>query len=438
MTDITFAFFCSLSVLLLYLAFDRGRVSLMVLGLVMALFAVLCRQIGIVIPVAFVVALIVVRARPPINPLCAVLLSILLIMIPWICYESFLDLVGSTSVAEHDVFTKIFRYPMEWGFAAFGAKIVERLGIALAYTSFLAAPLLVFFFRPSLLNRPVIIFAGVWTLLFAGVELSILTGMIDPPTGFHRNLIHNFGIGPILLKDTYILNIDRGFTLSKPFYYLLVYFAGLMFVLMARYLQLSLGSIIGHFLHKKREQASFSASFALALSASYLGVIALTGFHDRYLIPVSIFFIIWLCSDYGALINLHFPPSRLAPTILILCGFALFSVGGVHDFMEMKRALKKAQDHVVNEMDLRPCEFDGGFEYNGYHCYEKDFEPVQGHSWWWVSEERRLLTLGPLPNHSTLKRFPFHRYIGPDGAAHILGGENGDPERNHRSKGSKE
>ena len=46
--------------------------------------------------------------------------------------------------------------------------------------------------------------------------------------------------------------------------------------------------------------------------------------------------------------------------------------------MDMKRSLKKAQDYLVYQMNVPPCDFDGGLEFNGYHCYSPDFSPRDG------------------------------------------------------------
>jgi hypothetical protein len=86
----------------------------------------------------------------------------------------------------------------------------------------------------------------------------------------------------------------------------------------------------------------------------------------------------------------------------------------------MKRGLKKAHDYALQKLRVNPCSLDGGFEFNGYYCYRNDFHPGAGLSWWWVSREDYLITLGPLPGYRVLRIFPFQRYCGPPGAIHLL------------------
>jgi len=104
---------------------------------------------------------------------------------------------------------------------------------------------------------------------------------------------------------------------------------------------------------------------------------------------------------------------------MVIC-LGLWSTCQVHDFMEMKQSQKKAHDYALQKLGANPCSMDGGFEFNGYHCYRNDFQPPKGLSWWWVSREDYLVTLGPLPGYRVLQIFPFQRYCGPSGAIHLL------------------
>jgi hypothetical protein len=158
----------------------------------------------------------------------------------------------------------------------------------------------------------------------------------------------------------------------------------------------------------------------LASSAAYFGVILLTGFHDRYLIPMCVFLLIWLFSEKRFRRDDFFRLKTVIPAAFALILMGVFSLAGTHDFMETKRSLKKAQDYLVYEKGVNPCDFDGGLEFNGYHCYRSDFKPVDGLSWWWVEKEDYLLALGPLPGYDVIRAFPFKRYMGPKGEVLVL------------------
>ena len=117
---------------------------------------------------------------------------------------------------------------------------------------------------------------------------------------FFGNIIYNFGIGPILLKDTYILGIPRLAVISGAAYYLLASWAALAAVVM---LTLFLAYVRQWFqagFATEDRDNSFLCSLVLLAALFYLGIITLTYFHDRYLIPVLIFLVIWLVIDRSA------------------------------------------------------------------------------------------------------------------------------------------
>ena len=168
------------------------------------------------------------------------------------------------------------------------------------------------------------------------------------------------------------------------------------------------------------EPLSFVSVLCLLSGLAYLGIILLTGFHDRYLLPVCMFAILWIISDAppAARVSLH--PLRLAPSWIPLLFSALFTVGSLHDFMELKRAQAYALHHLVKELRVPPCNIDGGMEFNGYHCYSQEYRPKKGLSWWWINREEYVVSLGPLPGYTVVETYHFKRIIGENGAIHVL------------------
>jgi hypothetical protein len=92
----------------------------------------------------------------------------------------------------------------------------------------------------------------------------------------------------------------------------------------------------------------------------------------------------------------------------------------VHDFMETKRTILRAQNYVINELHTKPCDFDGGFEFNGYHCYDKSYNSGSDRSWWWVFQEKFVITMGPLPGYEVVKSFPISRILEKNSSICIL------------------
>jgi hypothetical protein len=421
MTDITFVSFAIFSMLFLFVGVEKSRKSWLIVGFAFSLCSTLTRQIGVVIPLAFLLSYFGNASTREISFRAVLIYVVLIVLIPWIGYEYVLFHTGSTPLTKHQVIHEIFRRPVSKGLLDYLVYLYSHIfHVGLLYVAFLLSPALAFLHENFSRRRAYAIFFAVVTSAFVGLEIASLTRVIDLPIQFYRNVIYNFGIGPILLKDVYLLGIDRTWTIPAALYLLLIYWAVLSAGGLAALIVDSVRSMTRSEKDGRRPASGFLPRFALAASAAYFGVILLTGFHDRYLIPMCVFLLIWLFSEKrfrrGGFLRLK--TLALVAFPLILMG--VFSIAGTHDFMETKRSLKQAQDYLVHERGVNPCDFDGGLEFNGYHCYRSDFKPVDGLSWWWVEKEDYLLALGPLPGYDVIRAFPFQRYMGPNGEVLVL------------------
>jgi hypothetical protein len=421
MSDITFAAMAIFSILCLHVGVQRASTPMLILGLLFALFSILTRQLGVIIPLAFVSACFIHPRGRDLGRWKMAFLVTVVDLVPWAAYEYFLFLIGSTPITHHQVFYNLLLYPQTQGLLAYLEFLSWNFYVAgLIYVGFLVSPVLVLKYRQLLGWRAFRYFFVFLTSVFLLFESVLLMGFIDPPMEFFRNVIFDFGIGPILLKDTYILEISRTATISKPLYYLFAYWGILSFGAMLGLMLSSVKRLLSTEHAAAHQGIKFVSLLALLAGLIYLAVITPGGFHDRYLIPVFIFFIVWVVTDAEPDSDLSLDPRAILGGLVPFLFLAFLAVPGTHDFMDMKRSLKKAQDYVVFELKVPPCEIDGGLEFNGYHCYSPDFRSHKGLSWWWVHKEDYLLTLGPLPGYQVVITFPFSRYMGPDGAVFVL------------------
>jgi hypothetical protein len=419
MTDVTFTSFAIFSVLFLQMGSERTSQTLVGFGLLFALVSILTRQIGIVIPLGFLAACLLHPRGSELGRMRMLVITVCIVLIPWLVYEFCLAGVGATPLTNHLVIHNILDFPRAKGFPDYLVFLGGQLLFAGSYTGFLVSPVLALRYNQYLKLKLFKYFLTIFTAGFLIFETALLAGVITPRPSFYPNVVFDFGIGPILLKDTYILHIQRTQSLPKPLFYLLAYWAWLGMVVLVG---LTISSLKRLFMRNRVEALSinFFSAFTLLMGVAYVGIIAITGFHDRYLIPVFAFAILWLVSDMPGRHSFHFGRWKSLPAYVSLCLIASFSVTGVHDFMEMKRSLKQAHDYLISELQVNPCNTDGGFEFNGYHCYRKGLISPSGNSWWWVEKEAYLVSLGPLAGYRTIQTYRFKRYMGPDGAVHIL------------------
>jgi hypothetical protein len=420
MTDITFASLVIFALLCFFLGVKKSRTSWIIAGLVLTLGSILTRQIGVAIFLAFILTSWLHPAGLALGRGKMVLLALGLVLLPWISFEVLLSRIGSSPFTQHEIIRQIFTIFKEKSFPGYLVFLGQGLFCYAIYAAFFISPLLINRFIFLLRRRDFRYLFSVFLVVVALGEGAIFTGLIHPPVIFLGNVIFNLGIGPILLKDTYILGIPRFGVISRGAYYLVVAWAALaVTAVLSRFI-----AYVGRRLRTGFSPEAPETSFLVCLSVLsmlfYLSVVMLTPFRDRYLIPLIIFLVIWMVSDY-------FPPGqdartdwKIIPGFVLVIFLGLWSTCNVHDFMAMKRSLKQTHDYVLREMWVDPCTVDGGFEFNGYYCYKNDFRPGPGLSWWWVSREDYVITLGPLPGYRVLRIFPFQRYCGPPGAIHLL------------------
>ncbi|MFC1836879.1 hypothetical protein ACFL2Q_19495, partial [Thermodesulfobacteriota bacterium] len=420
MTDVPFTSFLILSFLFVFLGINNSRLGLVGIGLMFGLFATLTRQIGLAIPLGFIATMLVHPVGRRLGRLRMCLLACGIGVLPWVAYEILLAYAGSTPITEHQVIHRILKAPLSKGFVVYVLSLALRFGHAVGYCCLFVSPVVavVCYHRPlSVLSKRILVIS---LLAFILLEIGLLSGIVDLPVIFLRNVIFNYGIGPVLLKDTYILGETRTWTIQSPMFWLWAYWA-----------LLAAMTVLGHSVREAKSlAATWSADGAdskafLAFLAGFSGLIyfaavLLSGLYDRYLIPIIAMMLIGLCAQYKRRDRMTswVPAMVLGSIMLFIIG--CFSILGTRDYFEMKRSLHKAHNFLMYELEEDPCHVDGGFEFNGYHCYREGFKPRKNLSWWWVLQEHYVVTLGPLDGYGTVKVFPFRRWLGPPGGVYVL------------------
>jgi hypothetical protein len=421
MTDVTFTSLVAFSLWFLYAGVESGKKSVIALGLFFALGSILTRQIGLVIPAAFLLACWLHPRGKVLRRTHMAVLVAAVTLVPWMAYEYLLFRIGSTPLTEHQVIVGAWQTLVHRGVPEYLGLVYGRIvHAALVYVCVLISPVLAFSSAEIAANRAFRYIFAILTLAFLVLEGLLIGGAVDLEVVFLPNVLTDSGIGPLLLKDTYILGIKRLSVIPKPLYCALVYWALVSVAAWAVLLAGSVTRMLGRAGQPEETAADFLAVLSLLSGLLYLFIIGLTGFHDRYLIPVCMMFIIWSIAEKsrarGTSPTVPAVMAVIVPLILMGC----FAVSAEHDFMEMKRAQKQAHDYLIHDLRADPCRCDGGMEFNGYHCYKPDFSPVAGLSWWWVSQEDYVVTLGPLEGYEVVRTFPFHRYLGSDSAVYLL------------------
>ncbi|MFH1117210.1 MAG: glycosyltransferase family 39 protein [Pseudomonadota bacterium] len=421
MTDITFTSFALVSVLFFHIGVEKSNTGIIIIGLAFALAATLTRQLGLALPIGFVAACFLHPKGEELGRLKMTLLAAGIAVVPWIGYEIFLQQAGSTPIVEHSMLRNAVKNACSMGPLRYADFLLRHLLVStLGYVCFLISPVLALYYGTSWSSGSFRCFAICLTAVLSACEVSLLLGIVDFPVIMNGNVIYNLGIGPIVLRDTYIMGLERSAALPKALYAVIVYWTIIAAAVLGTLAIRGFRGPSGQARTPDGSATGFTAVNCALTALVYMAVIVPLPPYDRYLILPCALLIVWLVagtpSPKAFVPSLGTAVSIAAPLICL----AVFSVFGTRDFLEMKRSLSNAHDYVLNVLKVNPCRVDGGFEFNGYHCYRKGMPHQTGLSWWWVEKEEYLITLGTLPGYRVVRTFPFPRLLGPDGAVHLL------------------
>jgi len=137
------------------------------------------------------------------------------------------------------------------------------------------------------------------------------------------------------------------------------------------------------------------------------------GFYDRFLIPL----IPLICVAVSVPVLAHMPSGRLSglnvsALVMIFLGLA-FSVASAHDWLAGNRTRWRALHALMDHDHIPPAEIDGGLEFNGWYLYDPNYTPSPRKSWWWVHKDTYALTLGTLDGFEVVREYPYRRWVPP-------------------------
>ena len=124
------------------------------------------------------------------------------------------------------------------------------------------------------------------------------------------------------------------------------------------------------------------------------------------------------------------PLPTIRPVSLALTAvLAWYAVAGTHDYLAWNRA-RFAGLATLEAAGVPATAIDGGFEYNAWHFAPsggpgpsndeaRPGQPPSRRSWWWVVDDRFIVSFRPLPGYEVHRRLPFRRWL-PPGVGQVL------------------
>lgn len=385
-----------------------------------ALVGVLCRQVGLFMPLAFGVALVLQRGLKP-GVLLRAGLPMLLCAVAVFGLQHWLK--------EHDRLPMWYAEKTSMLLANLSdpkelAKLLARSGFtALVYIGLYLAPVALLAWGHAVAtSRPGELVARRMPLLAVGAVMAVLGGVMafkGMTIPIEHNMLIRSGLGPLTLHDTDRLGLRHWAELPPAFWLVVSAFSlfgtAVLLVRAAGVLPPMLRQ-----LWPGRLQAEHAVSLYLLLATLILMTLhVIAEIYDRYYLVVTPLLTAFLLRGVGSVV-VRPAKAAAAGAVLLVAGFAWFAVAGTHDFIESNRLRWQATDWLAAEKGAKPTDIDGGFEYNGWHLYSDDYQVVEGKSYWWVQDDRWMLAFGPVPGYAPIKAYPFERWLIPGRTEQVL------------------
>jgi 4-amino-4-deoxy-L-arabinose transferase-like glycosyltransferase len=406
MTDVPFTTFVILASLFYVRYLQLESVRDLMLGTLFVLAGVLCRQLGICVAFGFGAALLLkyrFQRRWIVRALFPAALSIIVLA----AFQYYLIATGRLPALYNEKSNKLISvighpFKLSLNIVYYGWSILMYLGWFILPVLIPAVlPQLVTgrYPRPSRLTRGLLLFFAV-----ASVVRFVVVPSLMP---VHNNVIIPQGIGPPTLKDTQNLHLPHLPPLPVTFWV----FVTAISLLGAALLIVNATDVLSRIFSRSRldspKDGRIIAVFFALCAFSYLLPLLMSGFFDRYLIPVL--------PLLTGIASLSLPASGFtlskaawnAATAFVGI-LAIFAIASTRDYLEWNRTRWHAAQQLLETHHVDPQKVDGGFEFNGWYSYE-----TFGKTNWWLINDSYALAFGEIDGYEPLNHYPYLNWMPP-------------------------
>ncbi len=283
----------------------------------------------------------------------------------------------------------------------------KALGMVLIYMGLFLSPVILYFApNISALVKNKKQFNLIFLIIAVTIFLLLLIAHKLLP--FRPNILWSYGLGPATLRD-----VDTLFIPSIPQIPLVIW-------ALLTFIGISSGMLLGYFLFrfcsrfvrrvKVNTETIFSFENFLILSVILLFLpLCLMEFYDRYLLIFLPLFGLMLLRRFG---QNDFFVSKLFinASILLITVIVFFTITASHDYFAMQRTKWRLLDFTMNELHVNPESIDGGFEFNGWYCFDPNYT-VSPNKTYWVKDDSFLLTFGCLKDYKIIKSESYSSWL---------------------------
>lgn len=406
MNDVQFAGIGMLSLYFLLRGLKHEAKVEIGIGLILSCFAILSRQSGLAIPLAFGAAYIIKKGLTLPNVMKASLPAVLGFFIQ-IAYQGWLQLTLRTPLKYGNQIKTLYHEIYQgldnviFSFSTISLFALVYLGLFLA--PFLFLLFLKQFTQASSRQR------NISVIVTGGFLIMITIGLLwkQALMPLHGNILVDLGIGPTILNNSHPQPAPRMF-------WLIITVIGALGA--ALILQNLLFAVLQLF--KKPQPASedqrWMAVFILAVMSVYaapLGFLGIGpfGFYDRYLVFLVPLLVLLTALPMSRL-NWQGNKKLIALPIVMILLYGGFTIAATHDYLSWNRARWEALHNLMDD-DVPPDRIDGGFEFNAWYLYDDGYEYDPNKSWYWVDRDDYVVSFYPLDGYTEINRYPYETWL---------------------------
>ena len=410
MTDLYGLVFAVPAATLLLRALHKPSPLILLAATLLASIGVLQRQVVIVVPFAYMVAWLWGNRLWTLRTLFIGATPFLATLAAEICYQTYLELGPGIPVAQQYAHGRFFPLLVKTLYGEDGMRgwVTSNIISMTGYLGLFSVGWTTWWGMRSATKgmRAAVLCSGA-TLIVVALTFDWL-----PPYQLN-NVIDAAGIGPFTLYDGMprgIVNLDR----SRGIIWKVT---GVGAAFGAAALLALIVATVAHLIRAGRS-ASRDRVFMAALNSAYLLPFIATGYFDRYLIFVLPFLFTLWSRTWPAVVS---APMVLQRWITLFWIFSMLGIGliATHDYFAWNRTRWSAIN-TAESLGATPDTLDGGFEYNGFHRFErKPHDPLPGKSWWWVKDDLYVVAFSPVPGYEDIETLPVRCWF-PRSPAQII------------------
>ncbi len=428
MTDVPFTAWEILACLFFVRYLQMQKNFDLCLATTLAIVALLIRQLGLAIPMAFGVAFLFKNRFQKHSWLRASLPAILtaatlIVFNHWLRASG--RAVGSYNLQLGQMVGKS-KHPLTLplNFAHYGWVMLMYLGL------FLLPIFATVKFNPQTAQKKTRL--AVWLAWFG--LLTLTAGHFFLKTALmpvHLNILDSWGLGPLTLCDTYSLRLPDVPLLPAAFWVVVtvlsLFGAGLLIAIVVKEVTRLASEYRSRNISAPpadRHLKNTLAIFSLAGTLIYLGPLLINGLFDRYLLTVVVLLTAFVVITLPVI---EHPPVSLRyfAGILLVIAFAGYAIAGTRDYLEWNRVRWAALNDLQQEK-ISPEQIDGGYEFNGWFLYDPKYHGSRHKSDWWVQDDEYILSFGQIAGYEIHREYNYAHWMPPyEGKILVLKREDG-------------